>query len=47
MTAVSKDKTVRIHVDPIIPEADATAKLANYFRSELKKRSKVQDVDLS
>ena len=46
MTAVSKDKTVRVHVDPIIPEADATAKLADYFRSELKKRSKIEDIDL-
>ena len=45
MTAVSKDKTVRVHVPPI-EQNQSTAKLANYFRSELKKRSKIEDVDL-
>ena len=46
MTAVSKDKTVRVHVDPL-PESNASDKLATYFKSELKKRSKIEDVDLS
>ena len=45
MTAVSKDKTVRVQADPI-EQNQPTAKLANYFRSELKKRSKIEDVDL-
>lgn len=46
MTAVDPKKTVRVHLDPI-ERNQPTAKLANYFRSELKKRSRVEDVDLS
>ena len=46
MTNVDPKKTVRIKADPI-EQNQPTAKLANYFRSELKKRSKIQDVDLS
>lgn len=45
MTAVSKDKTVRVHVDPIIPGAEASEKLATWFKSELRKKN-IQDVDL-
>lgn len=45
MTAVSKDKTVRVYVPPI-EQNQSTAKLADYFRSQLKKRSGIQDVDL-
>ena len=45
MTAVSKSKTVRVQADPI-EQNQSTAKLADYFRSELKKRSGIQDVDL-
>ena len=46
MTVVSKDKTVRIQVDPT-DQNQSTAKLADYFRSELRRRSKIEDVDLS
>lgn len=45
MTAVSKGKTVRIQADPI-EQNQPTAKLADYFRSQLKKRSGIQDVKL-
>lgn len=45
MTVVSKNKTIKIQADPI-EQNQPTAKLANYFRSELKKRSRVEDVDL-
>ena len=44
MTAVSKDKTVRVHVDPL-PESNASEKLATWFKSELRKKN-IQDVDL-
>ena len=42
---VSKDKTVRVQVDPI-EQNQSTDKLANHFRTELKKRSKIEDIDL-
>ena len=46
MVTVDPKKTVRIKVDPI-PESNTTHELANYMRGQLKKRSKIQDVDLS
>lgn len=46
MVTVDPKKTVRVQVDPI-EQNQSTNKLANHFRTELKKRSQVQDVDLS
>jgi len=45
MTAVSKDKTVKITV---MPESDPSpnSQLADYMRSQLKIKSKTQDVKL-
>ena len=46
MVTVDPKKTVRIHIEPIEQNQPAV-KLENYLRSELKKRSKIEDVDLS
>lgn len=46
MVSVDPKKTVRIKIDPI-PESNATNELADYMRGELRKRAKIQDVDLS
>ena len=46
MVTVDPKKTVRVHVDPI-DQNQSTNELAQYMRDTLKKRSQVQDVDLS
>ena len=46
MVSIDPKKTVRIQVDPT-PESNATNELADYMRGELRKRSKIQDVDLT
>jgi len=46
MVTVDPKKTVRIQVDPVDP-SQKTHELAQYMRDTLKKRSQVQDVDLS
>ena len=43
MTAVSKDKTVRVQTDPL-PESNVSNKLATYFKSELKRKSQVEEL---
>lgn len=45
MVNVETKKTVRVQADPI-PESNQTHELANYFRSELRKRSNIENVDI-
>ena len=45
MTSVPKDKTVKITVMPE-SEPSPNNQLADYMRSQLKTKSKIQDVDL-
>ena len=43
MVTVDPKRTVRIKADPI-EQNQSTAKLANYLKSELKKRSQVEEL---
>lgn len=43
MTAVSKNKTVRVQADPI-PESNVSNELATFFKSELRKKSHVEEI---
>ena len=46
MTAVSKDKTVRVQADPVDIDPSPSGELVQRMRDELRQRSKIKDVKL-